>query len=596
MSPGKLQMNAHAMRVLGVTLLVLLGAFYLASPAHAQVYTKFGPATGVLKGSTSTYQTTAAASSDIVGLFTGCSGTNYLGADGACHVVGGGGTVSSVALTMPTGFSVSGSPLTTSGTLAVTTTLSGVLKGTGSAFTTAASADIIGLWTGTCSASTFLRGDGACASAGGGGTPGGSNTQVQFNNSGAFGGDAGLTWDNTNKLFTITGASAGVQLFGECNSSNSANVRCFSQRVGSGSNGAWALQPALDNGTLGNTAIIVTRDTSANVTGVFLSNATDNAPVTFSGTGAVTMGGGVVLGAPTGGNEGPGTINVAGNFYVNGSAVGGGAPGGSNTQIQFNDSGVFNGDANFTWDKGTQTLTLADATSLNATSLINLQTPTTAGGPAVFIGGATSGIAFGNATDGYGWIGCPFCLTGSGNSTDFQIEATFDSNASVIIAGGSNTSTASFNDAAINLGSLDGTTVISGFGANASSYIDMTPDEATFTWSFQTSGSSCLSNGTDASVKLHRMGKVVTGIVLTGGTCSITAGGSVSTTNTPVPAGFRPTASVSCGVGDVTLSAGGEAGWICVSSSGNILAQRLGTVTTVTIGVGGANSFTYTLD
>lgn len=37
------------------------------------------------------------------------------------------------------------------------------------------------------------------ADTGGGGTPGGSNTQVQFNNGGAFGGDSGFIWDNTNK-------------------------------------------------------------------------------------------------------------------------------------------------------------------------------------------------------------------------------------------------------------------------------------------------------------------------------------------------------------------------------------------------------------
>jgi len=51
----------------------------------------------------------------------------------------------------------------------------------------AAATDLIALWSGTCNASTFLRGDGACATAGGG-TPGGSNTQLQFNNSSAFGG------------------------------------------------------------------------------------------------------------------------------------------------------------------------------------------------------------------------------------------------------------------------------------------------------------------------------------------------------------------------------------------------------------------------
>jgi hypothetical protein len=45
------------------------------------------------------------------------------------------GTVTSVALSMPTGFSVGGSPVTSSGTLAVTTTLNGVIKGNGSGFT-----------------------------------------------------------------------------------------------------------------------------------------------------------------------------------------------------------------------------------------------------------------------------------------------------------------------------------------------------------------------------------------------------------------------------------------------------------------------------
>ena len=39
----------------------------------------------------------------------------------------------------------------------------------------------------------------------GGGTPGGSNTQVQFNNGGAFGGDAGLVFDKTTDALTIAG-------------------------------------------------------------------------------------------------------------------------------------------------------------------------------------------------------------------------------------------------------------------------------------------------------------------------------------------------------------------------------------------------------
>lgn len=57
---------------------------------------------------------------------------------GVLSNTGGLGTVTSVALTMPSGLTVAGSPITTSGTLAVTTTLNGVVRGTGTGFTTGA--------------------------------------------------------------------------------------------------------------------------------------------------------------------------------------------------------------------------------------------------------------------------------------------------------------------------------------------------------------------------------------------------------------------------------------------------------------------------
>jgi hypothetical protein len=43
---------------------------------------------------------------------------------------------------------------------------------------------------------------------GGGGTPGGSDTQIQFNDGGAFGGDAGLTYNKTTDTLTVAGAIA----------------------------------------------------------------------------------------------------------------------------------------------------------------------------------------------------------------------------------------------------------------------------------------------------------------------------------------------------------------------------------------------------
>jgi len=60
---------------------------------------------------------------------------------------------------------------------------------------------------GHVSASTYY-GDGSNLS-GISASPGGSNTQVQFNNGGAFGGDAGLTYNSTTNLLTVGSIDAG---------------------------------------------------------------------------------------------------------------------------------------------------------------------------------------------------------------------------------------------------------------------------------------------------------------------------------------------------------------------------------------------------
>jgi hypothetical protein len=63
----------------------------------------------------------------------------------------------------------------------------------------------LGNWplTGTPSSSTYLRGDGFWGTPAGGGTPGGSTTQVQYNNAGAFAGSSGFVFDGTGKI-TLT--------------------------------------------------------------------------------------------------------------------------------------------------------------------------------------------------------------------------------------------------------------------------------------------------------------------------------------------------------------------------------------------------------
>ena len=114
------------------------------------------------------------------------------------------------------------------------------------------------------SASAFY-GDGSNLEGVGGGTPGGSNTQIQYNADGAFGADSDFTWASGSNTLTVTG------------------------------------------------------DISA-------------------------------------------SINISASaFYGDGSnleGVGGGTPGGSNTQIQYNADGAFGADSDFTWASGSNTLTV----------------------------------------------------------------------------------------------------------------------------------------------------------------------------------------------------------------------------------------------
>jgi hypothetical protein len=106
---------------LGIALLAVTFA------AYAGNFNLFSPANGILVGNSSTYITTAATYTNIVAVFnTGSTctspSTQYLRADGTCATPpgAGGGTVNSVALTAPSVFSVSGSPVTSTGTLALT--------------------------------------------------------------------------------------------------------------------------------------------------------------------------------------------------------------------------------------------------------------------------------------------------------------------------------------------------------------------------------------------------------------------------------------------------------------------------------------------
>jgi len=94
-----------------------------------------------------------------------------------------------------------GSTLATSGafsqTLTATATTAVTLPTSGTIMSSVTA--LSGAVTGTPSSTTYLRGDATWATvSGGGGTPGGSNTQVQYNSSGSFAGSANFVFDGTN--------------------------------------------------------------------------------------------------------------------------------------------------------------------------------------------------------------------------------------------------------------------------------------------------------------------------------------------------------------------------------------------------------------
>ena len=241
---------------------------------------------------------------------------------------------------------------------------------------------------------------------GGGGNPGGANTQVQFNNAGAFGGDAGFIYDiSTDKLTAIhiageagnisnvtyanitgignisvvdlTGATDtvlyGNGVFADISAGASANFANFAGNV------VGVAQPNITSvGTLttlqvGAGGLSVTGNIGASNIAV-TETSTFTGPVVISTLGNLTMSGNANLQNSPNIQLPVANLHIDGglNGYVlatNGSGDlswtvqsgggGGGTPGGANTQMQFNDSGTFGGDANVVYNKATNVMTMA---------------------------------------------------------------------------------------------------------------------------------------------------------------------------------------------------------------------------------------------
>lgn len=167
--------------------------------------------------------------------------------------------------------------------------------------------------TGTPSASNFLRGDGSWQSVSV--SPAGSDTFVQFNDGGAFGAEAGFAYNKTTNTLAVEKTALGT-------AGSAAGVLTL---AGSTS-GVVTLQTAAAAGTYS-----LTLPTSDGASGEVL---------TTDGAGVLSW------------------------------AAGGGAPGGSTTQLQYNNAGVFGGTSGIT-TTGTE-LTIASGTKTASTPVLDI--------------------------------------------------------------------------------------------------------------------------------------------------------------------------------------------------------------------------------
>jgi hypothetical protein len=147
----------------------------------------------------------------------------------------------------------------------------------------------------------------------GNGNPGGANSQVQYNNDGLFGGDAGFTYNNvTNTLYSDNIDVAG-------NVSIDANITALGNAyLGNISTTGFASVTTLQVGTTANLG---------DVGNVIIEGGSTGQYLTTDGSGSLSW---VTVTAPAAG---------------------------ANTQVQFNDAGTMNGSSSFTFNKSTNTLT-----------------------------------------------------------------------------------------------------------------------------------------------------------------------------------------------------------------------------------------------
>jgi hypothetical protein len=444
------------------------------------------------------------------------------------YPTGTGGTVTSVALTTPgLLFNVSGSPVTGAGTLAFSlktqtanTFLAGPTTGadatpTMRALTAADLPVMVASGAGhaggavpdpgsTAGTTRYLREDGTWQAPSGSGTPGGSTTQLQFNDAGGLGGASALNWDKANNILYVgAGATAGNIQGGAPAADISTGV---SVTVKGGTGG-------VTNGTGG--AVNITGGTGGGG-----SAAGGDVVITGGqGVGAVTSSSVRINGGPapaTAGSRGGGVLITA----ANGTSTGTGSGGGDVTITAGNTVGTVGATA------GGVSISAGSGNS-SGTSLGGSVTISSGNGGANVNAGAvniTGGS--GGTTNG---IGGAINITAgsSGTSKDGGVVTIKGGTGGTTTGNGGAVNVTAGSPAAGNGGAVN-ITASAGVGTNKNGgNVNLTPGAATGT-------------GTPGNVVLNNSGAALATTAIGGFTCIPTCAGAPTGTPANIPTGTVP--------------------------------------------------------
>ena len=356
-------------------------------------------------------------------------------------------------------------------------------------------------------ASTYLEWNGSAfvwaTVSGGGGTPGGSNTQIQYNNSGSFGGVSALTYNGTTLAMTsgtidgttIGATTASTGKFTTLESTGTATLAdgstTYIQVVGDasypsikaagGTNTPLVLQP-LGTGALQaqKTDSTATGGNARGANAVDWQTSRSNANQVASATNSIIVGGisnrdNGAYGSLVGGNSN--TVNASYGVVVGGNSNS--ASGGDYATIVGGNTNSSSGYFNFIGGGYTNSGTSGSTVTTQATTTV------TSGSTAVTLSGSNASIKVGQLIIGTGITNYTYVAAISGTSLTLSQNAnasgsptlSFYTPHGVVVGGGNNQATGSYSfvggggDAGTagnrNVASADWSTVVGGVGNQA---------------------------------------------------------------------------------------------------------------------------------